>query len=250
MPQSTPSPPFPEPQPLTSGWLLTTTSGPAQDLHQRPVPDEPRPEIWIHHVERPALVLGSTQSEALLNVERARADGVEICRRRSGGGIVTLEPATYCWIDVILPAWSPWSEADVGRAFSWLGATWADALARSVPLLDHSEALTVHQGPLEGGPPGRLICFASLGPGEITVDGRKVVGLSQRRTKRAARFQTVAQGPWTPDLLHRYLDRGAAESAGLDWDRLNIGLDAGRWPGSSVLADAFLDALPRPDSRS
>ncbi len=36
----------------------------------------------------------------------------------------------------------------------------------------------------------RLVCFDGLGPGEVTSRGAKVVGVSQRRTRLAARFQT------------------------------------------------------------
>jgi hypothetical protein len=37
-----------------------------------------------------------------------------------------------------------------------------------------------------------LICFAGLGPGEVTWKGRKLVGISQRRVKQGGRFQTVS----------------------------------------------------------
>jgi lipoate-protein ligase A len=34
-----------------------------------------------------------------------------------------------------------------------------------------------------------LVCFAGLGPGELSLDGRKLVGLSQRRTRNGIRIQ-------------------------------------------------------------
>jgi lipoate-protein ligase A len=46
-----------------------------------------------------------------------------------------------------------------------------------------------------------LVCFAGLGPGEVTVDGLKVVGISQRRTRDAARFQCVAYETWDAGAL-------------------------------------------------
>jgi lipoate-protein ligase A len=74
-----------------------------------------------------------------------------------------------------------------------------------------------------------LVCFAGLGPGEVLVDGRKVVGLSQRRTRAGARFHCAALRVWD---VHALLDtlalsdderaRAAAEletaAAGLDVD--------------------------------
>ena len=51
--------------------------------------------------------------------------------------------------------------------------------------------LSVHHGRLEATVFGDLICFAGLGPGEVCADGRKLVGLAQRRTREGVRFHTV-----------------------------------------------------------
>ena len=60
---------------------------------------------------------------------------------------------------------------DVGRATWWLGETWATALgALGVVAPD------VHRGGIVTTPWSRLVCFAGLGPGEVTSGGRKVVG--------------------------------------------------------------------------
>ncbi|MEC8814989.1 MAG: hypothetical protein VYA92_04220, partial [Actinomycetota bacterium] len=48
---------------------------------------------------------------------------------------------------------------------------------------------------------GGLVCFAGRGPGEILVDGRKVVGISQRRDRSGARFQCTALLAWPTDVL-------------------------------------------------
>ena len=58
----------------------------------------------MFEVDRPALVLGSTQRAEVVD-ERACADaGVEVVRRRSGGGAVLLEPGAVVWFDVVVPA--------------------------------------------------------------------------------------------------------------------------------------------------
>ncbi len=66
------------------------------------------------------------------------------------------------------------------------------------------------------------MCFAGLGPGEVTVEGRKVVGLSQRRIREAVLFQCCAALRWEPERLLDLLAlddgeraRGAAELAGV-----------------------------------
>ena len=170
-----------------------------------------------------AVVLGSTQSDAVV------APGTPAVRRRSGGGAVLMEPGGLVWVDVFVPADDPLWERDVGRAFGWLGAAWAAAVGG---------AAVAHAGPLVTTPWSRLVCFAGLGPGEVTVDGVKVVGISQRRTRAGALFQCAALREWRPDRL---LDRLA-----LTDDQRRRGAEelAGVARGLDVDPAAFLEHLP------
>jgi lipoate-protein ligase A len=59
----------------------------------------------------------------------------------------------------------------------------------------------VHPGPMVTSAWSSLVCFAGLGPGEVTVGGRKAVGISQRRTRDAAGFQCAAYSRWDPAAL-------------------------------------------------
>ena len=43
------------------------------------------------------------------------------------------------------------------------------------------------------------VCFAGIGGGEVIRDGRKVVGISQRRTRAGARFQCALYRHWRPE---------------------------------------------------
>lgn len=149
---------------------------------------------------RPALVLGSTQLESDVDLYRAREAGVDVVRRRSGGGAVLVVPDHVVWVDVGVPAGDPLWEDDVGRASWWLGEVWARALSSLG--LGHPE---VHRGPPVTTPWSSTICFAGLGAGEATVEGRKVLGLSQRRTRAGAVFHCAAplrlDGPALVELL-------------------------------------------------
>lgn len=225
-------------------WRITTSSGSAAALHRRPIPTDPEHDVWIHHVDGPALVLGSTQPDDVIDGVRAAADRVEVCRRRSGGGVVGLTPETSCWIDVIVPAGSDLWHDDIGLAFDWLGRTWVRALISAIPPLAVDADIKVHRGPLEGGAAGRLVCFASLGPGEVTVEGRKVVGISQRRTRTATRFQCVAIGRWQPHLLLQYMNPDLLRRAEIDLVAMAAGLDRWHWPGPHEVAAAFCASLP------
>lgn len=170
-----------------------------------------------------AVVLGSTQPASVL------VSGTPAVRRRSGGGAVLMEPGGLVWVDVFVPAGDPLWEADVGRAFAWLGDAWAGAIGADA---------TVHAGPLVTTPWSRLVCFAGLGPGEVTVADAKVVGMAQRRTRAGALFQCAALREWRPERLvvRLALDpedrrRATEELAG-----------AGR--GVDIDAQQLLDRLP------
>ena len=45
------------------------------------------------------------------------------------------------------------------------------------------------------------VCFAGVGPGEIVSGARKVLGISQRRTRDIARFQCALYRHWDAEAL-------------------------------------------------
>jgi lipoate-protein ligase A len=135
---------------------------------------------------------------------------------------------------VTIPAGDPLWDHDVGRAFHWLGAVWVEVLAAAgIPAV-------MYDGPLRRTAWSASVCFAGLGPGEVTVEGRKVVGMSQRRTREAALFQCCAALRWEPARL---LDLLALDDA----DRARGGPElaavaAGIGPGVDLPA-VFVDAV-------
>ncbi len=174
------------------GWVVHDLHGPVGALHRRTVTEPVGREVWIATIGRPALVLGSTQTPALVRTDVLAERGIDLVVRRSGGGAVLLTRASL-WIDVILPRDDPLWDDDVNRSFRWLGEAWCEALAAV------GVEATVHLGGLDRTPASRLVCFAGIGPGEVAVGGRKAVGLSQRRTRTSARFQGVVSVGSDPD---------------------------------------------------
>ena len=167
----------------------------------------PEPIVQVVEIEQSLLVLGSRQNVDLVDMGAAQRAGVEVIRRHSGGGAVLLHRGRSLWIDVLLPRTDPlWSD-DVGLAFHWLGEVWVDALG------DVGVAAEVHRSGLTKTPWGSLVCFGSIGPGEVVMDGRKVVGMSQRRTRAGARFQCLVHDRWDPAELLELLVLTDAERA-------------------------------------
>ena len=162
----------------------------ASEQHGRDLPAER--SVWNVDITSPAIVLGSRQTETELDLVACANENVEIVRRRSGGGMVLLSPGKQVWLDVVIPKNDRLWIDDVGRASWWLGDVWLGvikSLAPTVALTAH-----VHQQNLATGEYGDLVCFSGVGLGEVVMPdtaGRpaKIVGISQRRTQEAARFQ-------------------------------------------------------------
>jgi lipoate-protein ligase A len=159
--------------------------------------------MWLHDITAPALVLGSTQEEAIVDADACRRAGVDVVRRRSGGGAVLLLPGEVTWIDVIVPAGAPGWSNDVHGPMVWLGGHLCRAFAL---VLGDDVDLTVHDGALRSTPWSSLVCFDGVGAGEVLLGGHKLVGISQRRTRQAARLQCCWYSVYDPARLVELLD--------------------------------------------
>jgi lipoate-protein ligase A len=182
---------------------------------------EPRRLALAREVTSPTIVLGSTQRMELVAPRALRRRSVEVARRRGGGGAVYLEPAGQLWIDAWIPKDDPLWVRDVSVAAEWVGAWWTDVLA-GVGL----HGFDTHTGRSVPGELGDLVCFAGRGPGEVFHRGRKVVGLSQWRSRQGALFSSCAYLRWDPDPLLDLLDAGghSRTQLGRDLMPLAVGL--------------------------
>lgn len=150
--------------------------------------------VIVCEATAPALVLGSAQPVEVVDADVALANGLEVVRRRSGGGLVLVDPEAVTWIDVVIARDDPlWSD-DVGVAGHWVGEVWAGVLRGH----GRPAAVCVGPEPTEWSP---LVCFAGRNHGEVVIDGAKAVGLSQRRTRGWARFQTMVVRSWDAELM-------------------------------------------------
>ena len=196
-------------------WHVERARGSATEFHQQDLP--PERALWIFEVERPVIVLGSSQADVDI-------PSIEVVRRRSGGGAVYLAPGEALWCDVVVPRGDELWDDDVGRATYWLGEAWAAAVG---------DPAVVYRGAMVRNEWSDVVCFAGLGPGEVTVGGRKAVGISQRRTRDAARFQCVAYEQWNP--------RPLVDLLGLDARLDEVGTGVGRL---EAVEAALIAALP------
>lgn len=188
------------------GWSVTRRRAPAPVLVEGGVEPAAAREVRICEPTTAAFVLGSTQRADDVDEARAAAEGVEVCRRRAGGGGVLVLPGGQIWFDVFVPAGDPLWTPDVGRAFRWLGRAAAGALGAAT-----GGDFSVHEGGLVTSTWSSLLCFAGLGPGEVLAGGRKVLGMSQRRDRDGAWFRAMLLLRHVPEESTALLSRSEAE---------------------------------------
>jgi lipoate---protein ligase len=188
------------------------------------------------------VVLGSTQSDAVVDRAALARANVSVARRRTGGGAVLVGPDDPLWVDIWVPRGDPLWRDDAARAVHWVGEWWSGALAR------------VGFGPTEvqrtatpADEIARHVCFAGLGAGEVHRRGRKVVGVAQWRSREGALVHCAAYRQWSPAPLVDLLVWNEAD-VGETRRRLSeaaVGFDAGEARVSrGALTRALLDSLP------
>lgn len=224
-------------------WNVDRWRGPAVEAHEKSWASVTAPTIRLVEADGPALVLGSTQRREVVDTPAAEAAGVAVVRRRSGGGAVLVGSGALVWIDVFVPAGDRLWNNDVGRATHWLGQAWTGALASL------GVGAEWHDGPLVSGAWSALVCFAGLGPGEVRARGAKVVGISQRRTRAGALFQSATLLAWDPAPTLAVLALDAADRSRARRDLAGVAAGIGdaatggapaREIGAAAVQDAFV----------
>ena len=166
-------------------WTSLVREAPAELL----VEDQPDPGgarlVCLNVATSTAIVLGSSQPDADVDAGRAHERDIAVVRRRSGGGAVFVAPGAQVWLDVFVPADDPLFDRDVVAASFWVGRAWGAALASAFP--SNGERFHVHER-TDATRWSRKLCFSGRGPGEVSFDRRKVVGLAQRRSRAGAWF--------------------------------------------------------------
>ena len=169
-------------------WIVERVEGSAGELHDIPVGGHRL--VRVHHVSGPAVVLGSRQSPA--RFATAPTQGTVLVTRRSGGGAVWLAPGEQLWVDVVVPVDDGLHSDDIRVAAHRMGDVWCATLGSGTRTWRSASTATSAS---------EVACFAGVGPGEVTLHGRKLVGISQRRTRRWSRFQCVAYHTWAPEQM-------------------------------------------------
>jgi lipoate-protein ligase A len=186
------------------------------------------PRAWAQPGNRPLVVLGRSQQG--WPVHRVLA----VRQRASGGGAVLSGP----WMlrsAVRLPRDHPLLKRGPAAAARWFGDLHLEWLqAQGVRGLER------YEGPLQD----HWSCFSGRGPGEVLVDGRKLVGIAQRWRRRDALLSAgtlLTVPPW--ESLCAALGRAPAVADELARDTVAIAECLGHAPDPMHWAGSLRHAL-------
>ncbi|HEY7356098.1 MAG TPA: hypothetical protein VH590_06510 [Ktedonobacterales bacterium] len=156
-----------------------------------------RPPLLYWQIAAPAaVVLGISQKLSDLDTAACQRAGLAIYRRAAGGTAVLAGPDLLS-LDVILPPGHPLAGRDIVEAYRWFGDLWAETLrgfglgARTIPPAEahapRTRGFLAQAGRLEH--LLRQSCYGAVSPYEVSVNGRKVLGLDQVRRRVGFLFQ-------------------------------------------------------------
>jgi lipoate-protein ligase A len=207
------------------GWRLLPFDTGASEFHfalsDALVRESPRQTVWWHTTDEPTLILGAGQ-RSVDGAEAVRR-GIHVVRRSAGGTAVYAGPGVLGQ-DVFLPAGHGLNSTDVVETYRWLGEIWQEGLAR---LGVHADLVSVEAARARPhvDPAVAMVCFGSLSPYEVTVEGRKLVGLAQVRRAHGTLLQAGIHLHFDPVGISRVLPVSDPRHRAVQLSRAATGLN-------------------------
>ncbi len=200
--------------------------------------------MWWHATQTPTLLVGRGVGVRAVS----SGSGARIVPRPTGGGAILAGPGVV-GLDIAMPADHGLLTGDIVRDYRWLGEVWADALLRlglnATPVsIEECRDRNMADAPDHD---LSLVCFGTVSPFEVVVDGRKVVGLSQVRRQGGVVFSSAVHIDVDPAEIAFELplsnDRRASLARVLSNRAASVQMLAGRETTASEVIDAFRLAL-------
>ena len=218
-----------------NSWTIETKYSETALAHEANLDEWQQPTIWVIEPNDSCLVLGKSQrGRAFLNLSYLEEQSINLAVRHSGGGAVLVAPEDMLWVDIFVPKESKFWIEDIAKASIWIGKIWHNALKRldiECSLFDENFSRSEASD---------LICFVGRAPGELFINDRKILGISQRRSKFGTRFQCALIINWKPE--HMIAAYSSSPIPNLEKLISSAGIGSGCEKNNAL--EAFLSALP------
>lgn len=165
--------------------------------------------VRFYRWESPALSIGYSQEpERVLRLDVLEAEGIDLVRRPTGGGVI-LHGTDLCY-SVAAPVPGPCFPSTLSGSYRIIG----DALILFLNALGIEACWG--GGDMRGWRPSGVACFESASPFEILSKGRKIVGSAQRRTSGAFLQQGSIMLDGEPGTIRAIVRSGPLDRLGDD----------------------------------
>lgn len=196
---------------------------------------EAPPTVRFYRWDPPCLSLGRRQPIEEVDLERCRADGVEVVRRPTGGrAILHADELTY---SVIFPEADPRAAGGVLETFRRFAEAFAQAL-RALGVVE--VALAPRLDPAARGE--GFVCFEAPTDYELTAGGRKIMGSAQWRHRGVVLQHGSLPLDGDPGAIAAYLKNGP-DPERLRRRAITLREAAGRPVAFEAAAAAILEAF-------
>jgi hypothetical protein len=151
---------------------------------------------FVVRVAEPVVVLGGGQRDDVVldDIE----ERVMVRRRRGGGGAVLVQPDDL-WVDWWLPRPDSRLSTEIPRNALLAAEWWYRSLVRVLETVPK-----IYGGPLSVERELKDVCFAGAGPGELFIDDRKVMGVTQWNVREGCFLSTLIPA-WPQDPIRTAL---------------------------------------------
>jgi len=142
------------------------------------------PSWLLYRYNKPAIILGAAQRPNEQQLARAVSQGVELVRRKSGGGAV-MAGAEMLSVSVFLPRHHPISTGSTVKAYHWIGELWQKVFTsyRLCTRLPNAEDIAQSKQQAERHSID-WACYGAVAHGELLdQQGRKLLGVAQIRSR-------------------------------------------------------------------
>ncbi len=216
-------------------WTLET-----RDNSNSVLPEAGKNTLFQVRASGPLIVFGKNQKVEDIDILKARKLGFRLARRDGGGSAVIVEPGKFLWFELTY-----WKENKIlenpATELNEMGGIFLEAMEMALPLAKGRMKVNEKRNDAPNSWP--QWCFSSIGPGEIALDKKKVLGMALFRNRAGSTYFVGIPLFWDQNIhFELSIPRNNTKSELNEESWVNPYL----LPNAQDLTQALLEVLNRP----